>query len=89
MDFITWGIFLLKVSFLDKYLLNYNFMHWQNKKRLLQGVLVGLTLRLFYHMKMTFEKEMFLLNGVIIDLCLDIHRRRNSVVRRTNCTSYD
>ena len=34
-------------------------------KRLLQGVLVGLTLGLFYHMKMTFEKEMVLLNGVI------------------------
>ena len=42
-----------------------NFLHWQNKKRLLQGVLVGLTLGLFYHMKVTFEKEMFLLNGVI------------------------
>ena len=41
-------------------------LHWQNKKRLLQGViLVGLTLELFYHMKMTFEKEMFLLIGVI------------------------
>ena len=26
---------------------------------------IGLTLGLFYHMKMTFEKEMFLLNGVI------------------------
>ena len=46
----------------------YNILHLQNKKRLLQGVLVGLTLGLFYHMKMTFEKEMFLLNGVI-DLC--------------------
>ena len=34
-------------------------------KRLLQGVLVGLTLGLFYHMKMTFEKEMYLFNGVI------------------------
>ena len=48
------------------------FLHWQNcvenKKRLLQGVLVGLTLGLFYHMKITFEKEMFLLSGVI-DLC--------------------
>ena len=41
-----------------------NSLHWQNKKRLLQ-VLVGLTLRLFYHMKMTYEKKMFLLNGVI------------------------
>ena len=26
---------------------------------------MGLTLGLFYHMKMTFEKETFLLNGVI------------------------
>ena len=26
---------------------------------------MGLTLGLFYHMKMTFEKEIFLLNGVI------------------------
>ena len=26
---------------------------------------MGLTLGLFYHLKMTFEKEMFLLNGVI------------------------
>ena len=26
---------------------------------------MGLTLGLFYHMKMTFEKEMFLLNGAI------------------------
>ena len=26
---------------------------------------MGLTLGLFYHMNMTFEKEMFLLNGVI------------------------
>ena len=26
---------------------------------------MGLTLGLFYHMKMTFVKEMFLLNGVI------------------------
>ena len=26
---------------------------------------MGLTLGLFYHMKMTFEKEMLLLNGVI------------------------
>ena len=43
-------------------------MNYNNKKRLLQGVLVGLTLELFYHKKMTFEKEMFLLNGVIIDL---------------------
>ena len=34
-------------------------------KRLLQGVLVGLTLGLFYHMKMTFKQEMLLLYGVI------------------------
>ena len=43
-----------------------NFLHWQNMKRMLQGVLVGLTLGLFYHMKITFEKEMFLLG--VIDL---------------------
>ena len=49
--------------------------------------LVGLTLGLFYYMKMTFEKEMFLLNGVIDLWYVDIHRRRNSVVR-TNCTPY-
>ena len=30
--------------------------------------IVGLTLGFFCHMKMTFEKEMLLLNGVI-DLC--------------------
>ena len=29
---------------------------------------MGLALGLFYHMKMTFEKEMFFLNGVI-DIC--------------------
>ena len=44
---------------------------------------MGLTPELCYHKKKTFEKEIFLLNGVI-DLRSDIHRRRNSVVRRTN-----
>ena len=73
MYFITRGIFLLKciISGLIPIELGcqHIILHWQNKKRLLQGViLVGLTLRLFYHMKMTFEKEMFLLIGVI-DLC--------------------
>ena len=28
---------------------------------------MGLTLGLFYHMKMTFEKDMFLLNSVYIE----------------------
>ena len=67
MDFISCGIFLLIIS---GYIpVELYFLHWQNKKRLLQGVLAALTLRLFYHMKMTFGKEMFLLNSVLIDLC--------------------
>ena len=36
---------------------------------------MGLTLGLFYHMKITFKKEMFLLNGVI-DLCSLRHSQR-------------
>ena len=65
MDFITRGIFLFHPELGCQHII----LHWQSKKRLLQGViLVGLTLRLLYHMKMTFEKEMFLLIGVI-DLC--------------------
>ena len=39
-------------------------------------------------MKVTFENEILLLNGVI-DLCREIRRKKNSVVRRTNCTPYD
>ena len=39
---------------------------------------MGLTLGLFYYMKMTFEKEMFLLIGVIDFICLDIHRSREN-----------
>ena len=68
MDFTTRGIFLLKCIISGLIPVEYNFLHWKNKKMLLQGALVGLTLGLFYQMKMTFEKELILLNGVI-DLC--------------------
>ena len=37
----------------------FSFLHWQNKKRLLQGVLVGLILGLFPHMKMNLKKRCF------------------------------
>ena len=72
MDFITRGIFLLKCINSGQIPVELGCqhitLHWQNKKRLLQGeILVGLTLGLFYHMKMTFEKEMFLIG--VIDLC--------------------
>ena len=69
MDFSTKGIFLLKFIISGQIPVELGFSALAKQEQAAsRSSSVGLTLGFFYHMKMTFEKEMLLLNGVI-DLC--------------------
>ena len=83
MDFIPRSIFLLKLIPAEKVGLHIIFSIAKNKKRLLQRVLVVLTLGLAY------ENDILKEIHFLIGLKTFTEEERYNIVRITGCTPYD